>query len=118
MGEKIQYETGLSLNVIIPTIKDVGPIVSRKLYEDDYIRGLLSKNNGDYIVTGGIREEEDSIYIESYIYDKFDNKVKINKNLKKISFGSEFNEMIKEIIDSLKVELVQCKNIIKLQKII
>ena len=116
LGEKIQYETGLSLNVIIPTIKDVGPIVSRKLYEDDYIKGLLVKNNGDYIVTGGIREEEDSIYIESYIYDKFDNKVKINKNLKKISFGSEFNEMIKEIIDSLKVELVQCQEYYKTPK--
>ena len=94
----------------------MGPIVSRKLYEDDYIKGLLVKNNGDYIVTGGIREEEDSIYIESYIYDKFDNKVKINKNLKKISFGSEFNEMIKEIIDSLKVELVQCQEYYKTPK--
>lgn len=103
LGEKIQYETELSLNVIIPTIKDVGPVVSRKLYEDNYIRDLLSKNDGDYIVTGRIREEEDSIYIESYIYDKFENKLKINKNLKKMSFGSEFNEMIKEIIDSLKV---------------
>lgn len=116
LGEKIQYETGLSLNVIIPTIKDVGPIVSRKLYEDDYIKGLLVKNDGDYIVTGGIREEEDSIYIESYIYDKFENKLKINKNLKKISFGSEFNDMIREIIDSLKGELVQCGEYYKTPK--
>ena len=84
----------------------MGPVVSRKVYEDNYIRDLLSKNDGDYIVTGGIREEEDSIYIESYIYDKFENKLKINKNLKKMSFGSEFNEMIKEIIDSLKVGVV------------
>ena len=116
LGEKIQHEIELLLNVIIPTIKDVGPIVSRKVYEDDYIKDLLVKRNGDYMVTGGIREEEDSIYIESYIYDKFDNKLKISKNLNKISFGSEFNEMIKEIIDSLKVELVYCGEYYKTPK--
>ncbi|MDU1126235.1 MAG: hypothetical protein E7A11_13230 [Clostridium sp.] len=105
-----------SIGRLTRTIKDVGPIVSRKVYEDDYIKDLLVKRNGDYMVTGGIREEEDSIYIESYIYDKFDNKLKISKNLNKISFGSEFNEMIKEIIDSLKVELVYCGEYYKTPK--
>lgn len=116
LGEKMEYETEASSNVLVPVIDGAGLVVSSKMYDYDFIKNIVAQSNADYLVTGGIKEDENYIYVDNYIYDNSGNKTEINKKLSKMTFGSEFNKMVQEITDSIHIKSVCCGKYYKTPK--
>lgn len=96
--EMINYYTDYSNKLVMPFVKDFGPVITDKQYNEAAINDIGQKMNADIVITGSVMNAEVGYLIKNIIYNMSDKSVKkVEMFIQKDNFGDRFNEMIKEL---------------------
>jgi len=107
--------------VMIPVAAGMGPIVSNKEVDDNYLKEVAAKHNLDYVITGSILLNGTEYSISNRIYSSAEQTVSVVKtDTSGAKFGQSCIEMISDIHAKLGCpipsEIEQNKMIYKIPK--
>ena len=102
VSEMINYYTDYNNKVVMPFVRDFGPVITNKQYNEDALEDIGNKINADIVITGSVMNAEIGYLIKNTIYNMNDkSSKKIEMFIQKENFGNRFNEMIKELRSEL-----------------
>ena len=102
VSEMINYYTDYNNKVVMPFVRDFGPVITNKQYNEAALEDIGNKINADIVITGSAMNEEIGYLIKNTIYNMNDkSSKKIEMFIQKENFGNRFNEMIKELRSEL-----------------
>ena len=102
VSEMINYYTDYNNKVAMPFVRDFGPVITNKQYNEDALEDIGNKINADIVITGSVMNAEIGYLIKNTIYNMNDkSSKKIEMFIQKDSFGNRFNEMIKALRSEL-----------------
>ena len=102
VSEMINYYTDYNNKVVMPFVKDFGPVITNKQYNEAALEDIGKKINADIVITGSVINAEIGYLIKNTIYNMNDkSSKKIEMFIQKENFGNRFNEMIKELRSEL-----------------
>lgn len=86
----------------MPFVRDFGPVITNKQYNETALEDIGNKINADIVITGSVMNAEIGYLIKNTIYNMNDkSSKKIEMFIQKENFGNRFNEMIKELRSEL-----------------
>lgn len=102
VSEMINYYTDYNNKVVMPFVRDFGPVITNKQYNEAALEDIGNKINADIVITGSVMNAEIGYLIKNTIYNMNDkSSKKIEMFIQKENFGNRFNEMIKELRSEL-----------------
>lgn len=102
VSEMINYYTDYNNKVVMPFVRDFGPVITNKQYNEAALEDIGNKINADIVITGSVMNAEIGYLIKNTIYNMNDKtSKKIEMFIQKDSFGNRFNEMIKALRSEL-----------------
>lgn len=102
VSEIINYYTDYNNKVVMPFVRDFGPVITNKQYNEAALEDIGNKINADIVITGSVMNAEIGYLIKNTIYNMNDkSSKKIEMFIQKENFGNRFNEMIKELRSEL-----------------
>ena len=102
VSEMINYYTDYNNKVVMPFVKDFGPVITNKQYNEAALEDIGKKINADIVITGSVINAEIGYLIKNTIYNMSDkSSKKIEMFIQKDNFGNRFNAMIKELRSEL-----------------
>lgn len=102
VSEMINYYTDYNNKVVMPFVRDFGPVITNKQYNEADLEDIGNKINADIVITGSVMNAEIGYLIKNTIYNMNDkSSKKIEMFIQKENFGNRFNEMIKELRSEL-----------------
>ena len=102
VSEMINYYTDYNNKVVMPFVRDFGPVITNKQYNEAALEDIGNKINADIFITGSVMNAEIGYLIKNTIYNMNDkSSKKIEMFIQKENFGNRFNEMIKELRSEL-----------------
>ena len=102
VSEMINYYTDYNSKVVMPFVRDFGPVITNKQYNEAALEDIGNKINADIVITGSVMNAEIGYLIKNTIYNMNDkSSKKIEMFIQKENFGNRFNEMIKELRSEL-----------------
>ena len=102
VSEMINYYTDYNNKVVMPFVRDFGPVITNKQYNEAALEDIGKKINADIVITGSVINAEIGYLIKNTIYNMNDkSSKKIEMFIQKENFGNRFNEMIKELRSEL-----------------
>lgn len=102
VSEMINYYTDYNNKVVMPFVRDFGPVITNKQYNETALEDIGNKINADIVITGSVMNAEIGYLIKNTIYNMNDkSSKKIEMFIQKENFGNRFNEMIKELRSEL-----------------
>ena len=102
VSEMINYYTDYNNKVVMPFVRDFGPVITNKQYNEAALEDIGNKINADIVITGSVINAEIGYLIKNTIYNMNDkSSKKIEMFIQKENFGNRFNEMIKELRSEL-----------------
>lgn len=102
VSEMINYYTDYNNKVVMPFVRDFGPVITNKQYNEAALEDIGNKINADIVITGSVMNAEIGYLIKNTIYNINDkSSKKIEMFIQKENFGNRFNEMIKELRSEL-----------------
>ena len=102
VSEMINYYTDYNNKVVMPFVRDFGPVITNKQYNEAALEDIGNKINADIVITGSVMNAEIGYLIKNTIYNMNDKtSKKIEMFIQKENFGNRFNEMIKELRSEL-----------------
>ena len=102
VSEMINYYTDYNNKVVMPFVRDFGPVITNKQYNEAALEDIGNKINADIVITGSVMNAEIGYLIKNTIYNMSDkSSKKIEMFIQKENFGNRFNEMIKELRSEL-----------------
>ena len=102
VSEMINYYTDYNNKVVMPFVRDFGPVITNKQYNEAALEDIGNKINADIVITGSVMNAEIGYLIKNTIYNMNDkSSKKIEMFIQKENFGNRFNEMIKELKSEL-----------------
>ena len=102
VSEMINYYTDYNNKVVMPFVRDFGPVITNKQYNEAALEDIGNKINADIVITGSVMNAEIGYLIKNTIYNMNDKtSKKIEMFIQKENFGNRFNEMIKALRSEL-----------------
>lgn len=102
VSEMINYYTDYNNKVVMPFVRDFGPVITNKQYNEAALEDIGNKINADIVITGSVMNAEIGYLIKNTIYNMNDkSSKKIEMFIQKENFGNRFNEMIKALRSEL-----------------
>lgn len=102
VSEMINYYTDYNNKVVMPFVRDFGPVITNKQYNEAALEDIGNKINADIVITGSVMNAEIGYLMKNTIYNMNDkSSKKIEMFIQKENFGNRFNEMIKELRSEL-----------------
>ena len=102
VSEMINYYTDYNNKVVMPFVRDFGPVITNKQYNEAALEDIGNKINAYIVITGSVMNAEIGYLIKNTIYNMNDkSSKKIEMFIQKENFGNRFNEMIKELRSEL-----------------
>ena len=102
VSEMINYYTDYNNKVVMPFVRDFGPVITNKQYNEAALEDIGNKINADIVITGSVMNAEIGYLIKNTIYNMNDkSSKKVEMFIQKENFGNRFNEMIKELRSEL-----------------
>lgn len=102
VSEMINYYTDYNNKVVMPFVRDFGPVITNKQYNEAALEDIGNKINADIVITGSVMNAEIGYLIKNTIYNMNDkSSKKIEMFIQKENFGNRFNEIIKELRSEL-----------------
>lgn len=102
VSEMINYYTDYNNKVVMPFVRDFGPVITNKQYNEAALEDIGNKINADIVITGSVMNAEIGYLIKNIVYNMSDkSSKKIEMFIQKENFGNRFNEMIKELRSEL-----------------
>ena len=102
VSEMINYYTDYNNKVVMPFVKDFGPVITNKQYNEAALEDIGKKINADIVITGSVINAEIGYLIKNIVYNMSDkSSKKIEMFIQKDNFGNRFNAMIKELRSEL-----------------